>query len=76
MDVPIVALLQSARIDWDSSVKDPYLFVATFQGKQVYLRLNEFPAEPLCTVLVDGIGSDLHEFPKSWTLPRHRENGR
>jgi hypothetical protein len=64
--------LQQARVDWQKTSESPYAFQAMFQGKVVRLRLNHFPEEPLCTVILDGIETDLHEFPKSWTLPRHR----
>lgn len=64
--------LQQARIDWQKTSESPYVFQAVFQGKAVRLRLNDFPEEPLCTVIIDGAETDLHEFSKSWTLPRHR----
>ena len=67
--------LQLAKVDWEPWNDFPYLFVAYHDGKTVYLRLNEFPAEPLCTVILDGVESDVDDLPKSWTLPRHRQKG-
>jgi hypothetical protein len=64
--------LQQSRVDWEPTKESPYLFQAVFQGKVVRLRLNDFPEEPLCTAIIDGVETDLHDFPKTWTLPRHR----
>jgi hypothetical protein len=64
--------LQQSRVDWETTKESPYIFEATLDGKLVRLRLNDFPDEPLCTVIVDGKETDLDEFPKIWTLPRHR----
>lgn len=64
--------LQQSRVDWDTSQESPYVFQTVFQGRSVRLRLNDFPEEPLGTLLIDDAETDLHEFPKNWTLPRHR----
>ena len=70
--IHFVEQLQLAKMDWQSTERNPYVFQGVFQGQVVQLRLNDFPEEPLCTVIVDGTETELHEFPKSWTLPRHR----
>ena len=54
-------------------MESPYLFHSSFHDKIVKLRLNDFPEEPLCTVIIDGIETDLDDFPKNSTMPRHRE---
>lgn len=64
-----------SRVDWEPSSESPYIFQATCGGQAVRLRLNDFPDEPLCTLIVEGTETDLHEFPPLWTLPRHREKG-
>jgi len=64
--------LTQSRIDWQTTSESPYIFEAVFQGTMVRLRLNDFPEEPLCTVVIDGAGTDLDDLPKTWTLPRHR----
>jgi hypothetical protein len=66
-------LLQQSAFDWEMSVESPYIFKATLQDKFLRLRLNDFPDDPLCMVIVDGTELDLQEFPSSWTLPRHRK---
>ena len=64
--------MQQAKIDWQKTTESPYVFEASFNGTVVRLRLNDFPDEPLCTVIIGDREMDIHEFPKSWTLPRHR----
>jgi hypothetical protein len=73
MDNTVFDRLRSAKVDWEPAKDGESVFVAAFDGKLVYLRLNEFPAEPLCTLIVDGLEADLEDFPASWTLPGHRE---
>ena len=46
-------------------------YSATVQGRQWMLRLGDFPAEPMYTLIVDGeaIGS-FDAWPDAWTRPR------
>ncbi|HMY56525.1 MAG TPA: hypothetical protein PK671_26385 [Candidatus Obscuribacter sp.] len=67
--------MQAARLDWEPTPECAFLFRSLFRNKQVQLRLNDFPDEPLCTVIVGGVETDLEDFPKTWTLPKHRERG-
>jgi hypothetical protein len=68
-----ISELKRSNVNWDTTPDNPYVFQAELNGKVIYLRLNDFPDEPLCTVIIDGAETDLHEFPTSWTIPRHRE---
>ena len=68
----ILGQLTQSKVDWERTGESEYIFRATFRGKDVLLRLNDFPDEPLCTAIIDDQETDIHEFPKSWTLPRHR----
>lgn len=65
-------LLNSA-IDWETTKESLFVFQTVFESKVVLLRLNDFPEEPLCTVICDGIETDMLDFPKHWTLPRQRD---
>jgi hypothetical protein len=65
--------IQAARLDWEPTPENAFLFQSLFRNRLVHLRLNDFPDEPLCTVILEGQETDLEEFPKSWTLPKHRE---
>jgi hypothetical protein len=64
--------LQHTPVDWATTSTFPYLFEALVDGRVVRVRLNDFPAEPLCTVIVDGVETDLDDWPEFWRLPRHR----
>jgi len=64
--------LQQSEIAWRASRESPYMFQAVFKGEDILVRLNDFPDEPLCTIIIRGTETDVHDFPKCWTLPRHR----
>ena len=66
--------LLRTNIEWQKTEGSSYVFTASFDGKEVKLRLNDFPEEPLCTLFTGDQETQIHEFPKCWTLPRHREN--
>ena len=68
----LIQQLLRSRLDWKEVSDNPYLFEGVFQSQKVRLRLNNFPAEPICTLLVDGEEQHLEEFPSTWTLPGHR----
>ena len=70
---PITEELRRAKVDWQKTPESPYLFEAVWNGREIRLRLNDFPDEPICTLLVGAQETQLDEFPKGWTLPRHRE---
>ena len=67
-----LAKLQQTPIGWMETAESRYVFHALVSGKELKLRLNDFPDEPLCTIIIDQQETDLDEFPKVWTLPRHR----
>lgn len=68
----VLEQLQQLKVDWQAMQDCSYVFQFFHQEKLVRLRLNDFPDEPLCTVIIEGTETDLHEFPELWTLPRHR----
>jgi hypothetical protein len=42
-------------------------YTTSFEGKELSLRINDFPKEPLYTLFVDGqLVGDLDDFPESW----------
>ena len=66
--------LCNQKIDWyTSSSLSPYVFEAIVNGEQIRLRLNDFPEEVLCTLIIRNTEIDIEQFPKNWTLPRHRK---
>ncbi len=45
-------------------------YVVDVDGRRWELRLNDFPVEPLYTLLVDGQeAGDLEEWPEAWQRP-------
>ncbi len=64
--------LLSTRVDWVTTAESPYTFQALTDGRVVKLRLNDFPDEPFCTVMIDGTETDLEDIPDCWSLPRQR----
>src|SRR5207253_735753 len=68
-------ILQQRRVDWRAIKDVPYRFETVVDGRVVALRLNDFPEEPLCTVIVDGGETDLDDWPPAWRHPRHRMEG-
>ncbi len=68
----LLTQLQTTSLAWRRTSESAFLFEATALGKHLRLRLNDFPEEPICTLIVDGQETDLQIFPERWTLPRHR----
>jgi hypothetical protein len=60
------------KIDWQKSDESDYIFNAIIGGKIWKLRLNDFPEEPLCTVIWGSGQQDLDDLGEHWTLPKHR----
>lgn len=73
MNSNLIENILRSQVDWEPSAESPYLFQATVEGMRARLRLNDFPDEPLCALIVEGTEQDLHEFPPIWKLPRLRE---
>lgn len=45
-------------------------YAATVAGRDWRLRLNDFPAEPMYTLVVDGLPiGDFDDWPPAWTRP-------
>lgn len=48
--------------------KDPrFPFSASYDGQTLILRLNDFPAEHLYTLITDGAEVDFDDWPAKWT---------
>jgi len=64
--------LRRRSIEWQYSPHSKYEFYSCVDGVTVGLRLNNFPDESVCTLIVNDDEADLEEFPSSWALPKHR----
>lgn len=61
------------KIKWDRSNDSEYPYCIVIDGKTLILRLNDFPEEPLYTLIVDGEEIiDLQSIPSTWQIPRSR----
>ena len=59
-----------SEVTWQSANDSEYPYQAVVSGVTWQIRLNDFPAQPLYTLLIDGqhIG-DVEEWPAAWTRP-------
>jgi hypothetical protein len=64
--------LLKRKIDWQKTSDNAYMFTCMIDGQVFKLRLNDFPEEPLCTIIWDDGEQNLDDLGKEWTLPKHR----
>jgi hypothetical protein len=60
----------SRRVEWrrTGSAERPY--EAEIDGRRWTVRVNDFPAEPLYTLFIDGVqAGDLDQWPAAWLRP-------
>lgn len=61
------------KIEWEESGDSEYPFCAIINNKRLVLRLNDFPEEPMYTLLVNNQEViDLDGVPSTWQIPRYR----
>jgi hypothetical protein len=53
-------------IKWNSSSDAEHPWCTTLEGKKARIRINDFPAEALYTLEVDGSEADFDEWPSGW----------
>jgi hypothetical protein len=57
-------------VTWTPTESAEYPFTAEVNGEAWVLRLGDFPAEPLYTLLVDGTEvASFDTWPGAWTRP-------
>lgn len=57
-----------AAIVWESTSDAEFPYRAQYNGTQLVLRVNDFPAEPLFTLLVDGKeAADYEDWSPMWS---------
>jgi hypothetical protein len=57
-------------IVWRRTKSAEHPYEAEVDGRRWTVRVNDFPAEPLYTLLVDGEpAEDLEEWPAAWRRP-------
>jgi hypothetical protein len=66
----IVAGILALPIAWEPTGDGEIPYRAEVDGRAHRIRVNDFPAEPLYTLLVDGeVLADLEDWPVAWVKP-------
>ena len=61
---------RSSALQWESTGDGEVPYRALVDGRALSIRVNDFPAEPLYTLLVDGHEvEDLDDWPSAWMKP-------
>jgi hypothetical protein len=70
-DLRVTAIaLCSIAIDWERTLDAEYPYRTTISGKRCTIRVNDFPAEPIYTLVINGLDAlDLEDWPAVWTKP-------
>jgi len=56
----------SRSIKWKATGDAEFPYTTTIEGQSVRIRLNDFPAESLYTLLVAGAEFDFDAWPAAW----------
>lgn len=66
----IVAFRLEQAIEWEATGDGEFPYAANLDGHRHTVRINDFPAEPLYTLLVeDQVLTDLDDWPTPWRRP-------
>jgi hypothetical protein len=67
---PDATLLAASEIEWAHSGDAELAYRAKLDGRNLLIRVNDFPAEPLYTLVVDGTElAVLEGWPPAWRRP-------
>lgn len=67
---PIAARRRATPLVWERTGDGEFPYRIQVKGSTLTLRVNDFPAEPLYTLLVDGQEvEDLEDWPPAWVRP-------
>lgn len=68
--LPIVNRLAATPIAWDHTGDGEIPYSTRIGDRVLTIRVNDFPAEPLYTLLVDGEEvMDMEDWPAAWEMP-------
>jgi len=69
---PIAAQRRQRPLVWQRTGDGEIPYYTLVGERRLTLRVNDFPAEPLYTLLVDGQEvEDLEDWPPAWARPAH-----
>jgi hypothetical protein len=62
--------LTDAAVEWKHTGSGEFPYTADVRGQRFTIRINDFPAEPLYTLISDGVElQDLDDWPAAWVMP-------
>lgn len=62
--------LRQRQIAWESTGDGEFPYQATVDGRNLTVRIGDFPAESFYTLLVEGIAvTEFDNWPLSWRRP-------
>ncbi|MFO8011464.1 MAG: hypothetical protein R6U89_11760 [Dehalococcoidia bacterium] len=67
--------LLEMEIDWEEKVENGYHLRAFVDGKEIRLRVNDFPDEVACTLLWAGKTYQIDDFGEHWNIPPQDNEG-
>ena len=56
----------SRSISWKATGDAEFPYTSTIEGSSIRIRLNDFPADDLYTLLVGNAEFDFNDWPASW----------
>ena len=60
--------LLSEEINWDRTARAEFPFSARHNGQKMSVRINDFPAEPMYTLIVgESEIANFDDWPQAWT---------
>jgi hypothetical protein len=63
----------ATAIAWEHTGDGEFPYRAELDGRELVVRVNDFPAEPLYTLLIGGAEvEDLEDWPAAWVRPDDR----
>jgi hypothetical protein len=63
-------------LEWELTGDTEFPYRCRLDGALCRLRLNDFPAEPLYSLMIDGTAvADLEEWPAAWLRPADPDQG-
>ena len=61
---------QETEITWHATGDGEFPYRVRHEGRELTIRVNDFPAEPHYTLIVDGSeATDLDDWPPAWKRP-------
>jgi hypothetical protein len=66
----------SRSMNWKPTGDAEFPYSSTIDGKSVRVRLNDFPADSLYTLLVAGAEFDFDDWPSSWVKTATRKTAK